>query len=180
MLWPADTPVPLAAGIEETRAYLRMGAAVDDAVIAGLLRAATVLCEDFTGLALVARAVVERLPAHSAWQKLALTPVRTIDMVTGLPAEGSGFALATDARETQIDANGDGWVRVTRPGAAGRVEIAYQAGLSDDAGSVPDALRQGIVMLCAHLHRMRDGEGGSAPPAAVTALWRPWRRVRLS
>ena len=36
----------------------------------------------------------------------------------------------------------------------------------------------GVVLLTAHLFDHRGGE--SAPPAAVTALWRPWRRMRLA
>lgn len=180
MLWPGDTPLPLAAGIEEARVYLRMGAAIDDAVIAGLLRSATALCEEFTGIALVARAAAERRPAKCAWQRLSLTPVHSIDGITGLPADGAGFALGADAFATDIDANGDGWVQVIRPGAAGRIQVAYTAGLSPDAGTVPDPLRQGIIMMCAHLYRLRDGDGGTNPPAAVTALWQPWRRVRLA
>jgi hypothetical protein len=43
---------------------------------------------------------------------------------------------------------------------------------------VPEPLRQGIVRLAAHLYAAR-GEVEAVPPAAVAALWRPWRRVRL-
>ena len=41
------------------------------------------------------------------------------------------------------------------------------------------ALRQGIVRFAAHQYRERDAGGATAPPAAVTALWRPFRRVML-
>lgn len=40
-----------------------------------------------------------------------------------------------------------------------------------------EPLRQGIVRLVAHMHLHRDGD--QSPPAAVAALWRPWRRMRL-
>ena len=45
-----------------------------------------------------------------------------------------------------------------------------------------DGLRHGIVRHAAHQYRERDAglEGGSYPPAAVAALWRPWRTLRLS
>ena len=43
--------------------------------------------------------------------------------------------------------------------------------------AAPGALAQGMVLLVAHLFENRTGEG--VPPAAVAALWRPFRRVRL-
>ena len=53
------------------------------------------------------------------------------------------------------------------------------AGMASDGNGVPEPLRQGIVRLTAYLFNARDGSGGE-PPAAVTALWRPYRRMRLS
>jgi uncharacterized phage protein (predicted DNA packaging) len=41
------------------------------------------------------------------------------------------------------------------------------------------ALRQGIVRFAAHQFRERDTRDADAPPAAVAALWRPFRTVRL-
>jgi hypothetical protein len=49
-----------------------------------------------------------------------------------------------------------------------------------DGGSwdaLPPPVAQGVVLLIAHLFADRDGT--AAPPAAVAALWRPWRRMRL-
>jgi hypothetical protein len=38
-----------------------------------------------------------------------------------------------------------------------------------------------VVRLAADAYRRRDGDGaGSQPPTAVAALWRPWRRMRLT
>jgi hypothetical protein len=42
--------------------------------------------------------------------------------------------------------------------------------------AVPAPVRQGIAMLVQHLF---DDRGGSVPPAAVAALWRPYRAARL-
>ena len=39
--------------------------------------------------------------------------------------------------------------------------------------------RPRLLRLVAHLFASRDEDGGE-PPAAVTALWRPYRRMRLS
>ena len=47
---------------------------------------------------------------------------------------------------------------------------------------LPDAIRHGVIRLCAHQHRGRDDERKAAavPPSVVAALWRPWRRMRLA
>lgn len=171
---PPCEPVSLA----EAKAYLRVEHGDEDALIAGLIAAARGLCEAFTGLALIERRVVETVLASGDWRRLTATPVTAVIGVEGLPAEEPGFPLATDAYAVDIDANGDGWVRVTRPGSAGRARVTYRAGLATDWNGVAEPLRQGMLRLVAHLYAHRDGDGG-APPAAVTALWRPWRRVRL-
>src|SRR3546814_17264680 len=97
--------------------------------------------------------------------------------VTGLPAEGAVFALPIGAYGVDIDGNGDGWVRVTASGAAGRVDVTFMAGLATDLAGLPEAIRQGVVRLAAHLFATREGVGG-APAAVVGALWRAWRGLR--
>ena len=163
---PAVAPI----GIDFVKAYKRIEHEAEDGLIAALVRTAAGLCEGFTGQALIAREVVETLPVSSEWRRLAITPVRSIDAVGELPVDG--YAI-------DIDANGDGWVRVTQAGAVARLSVIYQAGMAAEWNGVPEALRQGIVRLVAHLHAHRDRAGDEGPPAAVAALWRPWRRMRL-
>src|SRR3546814_4978661 len=57
-LLPGEAPVSL----NEARGWLRLGATIDDAVIAGLVRAATNICEAFIGQWLVVRAGEEVAP----------------------------------------------------------------------------------------------------------------------
>ena len=92
---------------------------------------------------------------------------------------GWNFPLPVASYAIDIDPSGNGWVRVSQPGAAGRMRVTYAAGMAADAAQVPDVLRQGIIMLAAHLHRERDRDVPLDPPAAVAALWRPWRRMRI-
>ena len=88
--------------------------------------------------------------------------------------------LPIEAYAIDIDAGGDGWVRLTAPVAVSRLLVGYHAGLSPDWSSLPEALRQGIVRLVAHGYAHRDAADDAGPPAAVAALWRPWRRMRLA
>lgn len=176
---PGQPAPAMAVSVLEAKAYLRIEGEDEDALIAGLIRSATSLCEQFTGQLLIARDATEIIPTSAEWQRLRQTPVQAITGVEGLPADGAAFALPVESYAIDIDGNGDGWVRVTQPGAADRAIVTYRAGMAVDWNGVPEAVRQGIVRLVAHLFTHRDAADGSGPPAVVAALWRPWRRMRL-
>ncbi|HEY0623535.1 head-tail connector protein, partial [Sphingomonas sp.] len=163
--------------LEEAKAYLRLEGSGEDALLARLIATATALCEAFTGTVLVQREAAETLRAARDWQPLAHAPVVAITGVEALADDGTAAPLAADAYAIDIDAAGTGWVRLTRPGAAERLRVTCRAGLADDAAGVPAPLAQGVILLAAHLFDRRELPG--APPAAITALWRPWRRIRL-
>jgi uncharacterized phiE125 gp8 family phage protein len=177
MLAPPFPAAAIAAARDAARLHLRISGAAEDALLAAHAATALALCEAFTGQALIVRGWSEILAWHGAWQRLGGAPVTAIDSVEGLPADGAGFTLPAESYAIDIDAHGEGWVRVTQPGAAGRVQVGYAAGLAPDWDGLPAPLTQGVVMLTAHLFEARAS--GGAPPAAVAALWRPWRRVRL-
>ena len=166
-----------AVSMAEAQAYARVETGEEEALLAGLVRSASALCEQFTGQVLMLRPFEEVIRASGAWQRLSLTPVRSIDEVAVLAADGGATVLPMSDYAIDVDANGDGWVRLTT-GGAGRVRVTGQVGLASGANGVPEPLRQGILRLVAHLFATRDGSGGE-PPAAVTALWRPYRRMRL-
>ena len=171
-----EEPVqPGSAATEAARAYLRVETGEEDVLIARLVGSAAGLCEAFTGQSLIRRSFTDVLPRTGAWQRLGRTPVAAVTAVDELRPDGSHAPLPASGYAVDIDANGDGWVRVTS--AAGRISINYQAGIASDWSSAPEALRQGVVRLAAHLYTHRTDD--SPPPAAVTALWRPWRRMRL-
>lgn len=178
-VFPAPFPDGVIAGAREAvKAHLRLVGDGEDALIAGYAASALALGEAFTGTAWIAREWTDVVPVSRAWQRLGVAPVAAITLVEGLPAEGAAFALPSDAYAIDIDAGGDGWVRVVAPGAAGRVRVTLSAGAAAGWGDLPPPLAQGAVLLIAHL--FQHGEGEAAPPAAVSALWRPWRRMRLS
>jgi uncharacterized phiE125 gp8 family phage protein len=165
------------AAVAEAKAYLRIELAGEDALMARLIAAAAELCERFTGQVLLARGFSEIVPASAAWQRIGATPVRAIVAVEALAADGTATALGVGEYAIDIDANGDGWVRVTAAGEAKRVRVSGEAGIAADWTALPETLRQGILRLAAHLYAHRDGAGDAGPPAAVSALWRPWRRM---
>ena len=171
---------PEAAGAAKD--FLRVERADEDGLVAGLAEAAAELCEAFTGQALLARGFAETLAASRAWQRLGRAPVRAILSVEALAGEGPAQPLAAGAYAVDIDSNGEGWVRLTAPGDARRIRVGYRAGMAEAWGGLPSAIRHGIVRLAAFFYTSRvpdGGRAGEAPPAAVTALWRPYRRLRL-
>ena len=81
----------------------------------------------------------------------------------------------------ELDADGGGRVLVRNSGAAGRIAVRFIAGLAGDWAALPDGLRHGVLRLAAHLYRARESDAPPAlPPAAVAAMWRPWRQLRLA
>lgn len=171
---PGEAPVSL----NEARGWLRLGPTVDDAVVAQLVRAATNLCEAFIGQRLIIRAAEEFLPLRRGRVRLAARPVVAIDAVTLVRRDGGEAPLAPGDYRTESAGDGSLCLTPHDPGDAAALRVAYRAGLATGANDVPEAIRQGIIRMTQHLHDARDGEGG-APPAAIAALWQPWRRMTL-
>lgn len=171
---PGDAPVSL----NEARSWLRMGATIDDAVVAGLIRAATGICEVFVGQWLIVRAGEEILSWRAGAVQPTVRPIVAIDGVALLLRGGGELALDTAGYSALIGRDGTATIRIFDPGEAERVRLSYRAGLAEDANGIPEAIRQGILRMMQHLHDARDGSG-TAPPAAIAALWQPWRRLTL-
>ena len=173
-LLPGEAPVSL----NEARGWLRLGATIDDAVVAQLVRAATNICEAFIGQWLVVRAGEEVAPLPAECIALGARPVFAVDGVILLSPDGSEQPLGEEAYRVTIARDGSACIVVPDPGEAARVRVAYRAGMAEGANGVPEAIRQGIVRMTQHLHDARDGTG-AGPPAAIAALWQPWRRLTL-
>jgi uncharacterized phiE125 gp8 family phage protein len=167
-----------AVTMSEAQAYVRIETGEEEAVLAGLIRTASALCESFLNQVVVAREFSAELPVSGRWERLAVTPVRSIASVDAVGGTGVATPLPSGSYAVDIDFNGDGWVRVSNCGAA-RVRVSGTVGLAVDENGVPEPIRQGVLRLVAHLFTKRDGAGGN-PPAAETALWRPYRRMRLA
>ena len=170
--------------LSEAQAYLRIETGEDEALLAGLIRSASGLCEAFLNQVVIARGFELTVAACGQWERLAITPVRSITDVSSLDSNGVATALPATSYQIDIDSTGDGWVRFSQSQyvngvGASRLHVTGTAGMAEGENDVPEPLRQGVLRLVAHLFTERDGSGGQ-PPAAGTALWRPYRRLRLS
>jgi uncharacterized phiE125 gp8 family phage protein len=164
--------------LSEAQAYVRIETGEEEAVLAGLIRTASGLCEAFINQIVIARDFAVDLPSSGAWERLPITPVRSITGVQSVDLADVATAVPSDNYTVDIDFAGDGWVRLAQASGS-RIRVSGRAGIADDENGVPEPIRQGVLRLVAHLFTSRDGDGGE-PPAAVTALWRPYRRTRLA
>ncbi len=184
---PAVEPVTLA----EAKAWLRLDAGDDDALVTTLTTAARLHVEATTGLALITqswRLVRDGWPPDGT-VKLPVSPLQSLTAITAYDAEGAGSELALDDVLTDAAANpsslllpagfGAGRVFRSRQG----IEIDYVAGCGDDGASVPAALRQTMLTLLAYWFENRDAVvmagAGSIIPQNFDLMVAPYRAVRL-
>lgn len=163
-----------AAAMTELKAWVRVTTGEDDDQLAGQLRAAIGMCEQFTGSLVLMREMAVVLAVRSGWIDLPPRPVRAILSVSRLD-DDMPTSLTAGEYEVEIDTLGNGRVWVHPASPVDKIEVELEAGLTADWNEVPEPLRQGIVRLAGHLYL--DREGTSALPAAVNALWRPFRRL---
>jgi len=163
--------------VADIKAYLRIETDDEAALLSSLIAAAVTRAEQFCGQLLIRRAVTERMVARHDWQRLGVVPVAAI---VGLESALSSIPLATPQFAIDLDGEGRGWVRVTDPSVVGLVVVQYVAGLVGGWDTLPEALRHAVIRLTAYLYTSRDAAIDAGPPAAVAALLRPYRRVRLS
>src|SRR5690606_9630510 len=169
------------AALGELKAWLGITISGDDAALTALLRASLETFEAFTGAMPLAALCEEIMPASTAWQWLASRPVQAVTWVEGIPAEEARFAIPVEDYAVDLSADGGAMFRLMRQGTAGRVAVRFSAGLAADWEALPDGLRHGVLRLAAHHYRQRESDAPPAvTPAAVAALWRPWRRMRVA
>ncbi|MGB7407204.1 MAG: hypothetical protein WA908_01750 [Pontixanthobacter sp.] len=181
IITPAD---PGAAALDALKQWLAISTHTDDVALVTLLHAAIDMCEGFTGTIPLSLTAEETLPIRNIWHCLNARPVHAIIGADVINASGNRTPLPPDAYDLELDGDGTGRVRITTSDDGGRIAIRYIAGLAAEWAEVPEALRHGIIRLAAQLFRERDVEGETSasrvPPAAVAALWQPWRRLRVA
>lgn len=175
----AESIAPPEAAVTAAKEYLRIETAQEDALVARLVATAIGHAEGFIGSALLMRAMEQWFDgAVRDWQQIRRAPVVTIDAVEAVARDGSATALDIEAYGLDIDAGGEGWIRLIDPGAARRVRVRFMAGMAAEWEALPEAIAHGLVRLAAHFYANRDRPDVTAP-AEIMALWWPWRRIRL-
>lgn len=189
------TPVATAAlPLQGFKDHLRLSSGfgdedLQDAILAGHLRAALAVIEARTGKALMSRGFTLRLSRwrisrRGAGQSLPLAPVGRILWVKLVSAAGdavtldpAGYALVQDMARPHLVGRGTG-LPVIADG--GTVEICFEAGFGAAWADLPVDLAQAVMLLAAEFYENRQaGALIQALPLAVHGLIEPWRTVRL-
>ena len=170
---------PAPEALAELKQWLAMASSRDDPALARLIGASLDMFEDFTGRIPLEATFEEVLPAGGAWQRLSSRPVTAVLGLEAVGSDGARSPLPGHAAMIELTVDESATVRVLRPVSSGRIAVRFVAGLASGWSELPEGLRHGVVRCAAHLHQAAAGSGEQLP-ASVAALWRPWRRLRLS
>lgn len=192
-------PAMLPVSLVEAKLHLRVDHNDDDALIEGLVRAATEHFDGWTGI--LGRCLVEQewsqtFDGFAPELPLLLGPVISISSVTvGSEAIDSG------SYSLKVDSGGNSRVVVDGVSASGETSVVYKAGYAtipevpavpgdgeEDPGTpaipakstVPDPLKVAILLLVGHWYQNREASITTAInelPFAANALIAPYRRV---
>lgn len=167
------------APLAELKQWLAITTDAEDELLVDLLAVAHAMCERFTGLVPYNCEVRETFAATGIAFVFATRPVIGLIDATAIDHGLNRRLLdASEATFERVDADG-GRLTLTSAIDEPQVEVRFYAGLTDDWSRIDDGLRQGIIRYAAHQYRERDGSAADSPPAAIAALWRPYRRMRL-
>lgn len=171
--------VPPAAALAELKAYLRIEDGREDALLAGLLRAATETVEAMLGVLLFERQVEERGCLVGGRLALSAEPAREL-VSASVPAAGGGeILLASGEAVLTVSRHGVGSVQVPGLGEGAELVVRYRAGTASSWNWVPEVLRLSVVRAAAHFHAHRDAADDAGLPPAVKRMLAPWRSRRL-
>lgn len=173
---PASEPLSLA----EAKLFLRVDHDAEDDLVADLIVAAREAVEAWARRALILRRVIE---TKDNWcfdalgaVRLTLAPIAEIHeiRVSGETISPSNYALdaAHDPPRLRFSAAPPS---PSTPVAG--IEIEYDAGYGEDAGDVPEALRQAVRLALAAAYE--DRAGNVALPEAARTLIGPFRTLHL-
>lgn len=176
-------PVPGDAALAELKHWLGINRPNEDDSLRQLLGTSLAICEAFTGKAPLRQTVEEIVPLIGGWQELVARPVSTLVSAAVLGDNGQRTPIASLPDALAWRTGTSGCIRLLRPFEGQGLVLQLVVGIAADWAALPAPLRHGIIRLAAHHFREREGasanRANSVPPASVTALWRPWREVRL-
>lgn len=170
---------PPGAALGELKAFLRVEDSREDALLAGLLRAATETVEAMLGLLLFERDVEERGCAEGGAFALTAEPARILVDVRVELADGSLRLLSALEASLKLDGNGCGKLALAGVADGTALVVRYRAGMATDWNWVPETLRLAVIRVASHFFSHRDGADDGGIPPAVRRMISPWRTRRM-
>lgn len=173
-------PVPGDAALAELKHWLGITRPNEDETLTRLLATSLTICEAFTGRTPLRQTVEESVALVAEWQELVSRPVTEITAASVVAGDGARAPVTVLAEALEWRIGPAACVRLLRPFDGQALALQLTVGIAADWEGLPPPLRHGIIRLAAHHFRDREGKPGAVPPASVTALWRPWREMRLA
>ncbi len=183
-------PAALAVLLTTAKAHLRVSHSSEDTILGVYLGAAIRYVEEITGRALITQSWTLTLPGFSDLIVLPRPPFTSLTTFTYLD-EDSVSRTVSSSLYTSDTASDPGAIR-RKPGSswpttdctASCVTAVYAAGYGASETSVPDPIKQAILLLVGHFYENREAVsvGGSTPteyPLAVDALLMPYRLLQV-
>lgn len=184
---PAVEPVSLS----EAKNYLRVDHDDEDILIASLITAARMHIEIATDQAMITQSwsyYLDQWP-EDLHVDVSLGPIQTVDEIRlyasddtmAVYAAENYFADLASKPGRIIRRAGLSWPKPGR--VANGIEVVLTTGYGDNAGDVPDALKQAIFLLLAHWYETRAvvsiGSNVAQIPETAAHLIAPYKMVRL-
>jgi uncharacterized phiE125 gp8 family phage protein len=155
--------------LEEVKDHLKVSGTDEDSIITAYIKAATRVCEEYTGLSFTVQ--TRSIGLHCfPWNKgipIPYGPVTGISSFTYVDADDADQVLEIETGYT-VDESGiytlnavDSW-----PEGGGSLLIEYEAGFTE----TPDNLKVAVMQVTADLYEGRQGEGGIISTATKVLL----------
>jgi len=184
---PAAEPVTLA----DAKAFLKLDASDEDALVSTLVTAARLHVEGATGRALISqswRLVLDDWPV-SRMIRLPVSPLISLDAITAYGEDGdpetlplAGVLWDATASPALVFLPQDFGATIPLRSRQG-IEIDFTAGYGTDPADVPAALRQAMLTLVAYWFENRDtlviAGSGAVIPSGLDLMLGPYRSIRL-
>jgi uncharacterized phiE125 gp8 family phage protein len=169
---PASEPVSLT----EAKLYLRVDHANDDTLISDLIIAARMTAEGWLKRSLITQSWKLAYDDYICEEvDLPIGPVNTITSVVTFNRDGSNQTLSNATY--YLNAAKDALIFDT-VNFGFRIEIIYETGYGS-AGSVPKAIKQGMLEHIAAMYDRRGEADEIALPEQTICLYLPFRELRL-
>lgn len=180
---PVAEPVTLA----EAKAHLRISHGDEDQLITALICSARRVAEARTGLCFMRQVWTY---FRDCWPEdgviaLPLSPVLSVEELAVFGEddekaviEPSHYLVDSASRPARVMLRGSRiWQRPGR--AVNGIAVTIEAGFGAVGESVPQPLRQAMLMLVAHWYENRGTDAPPPLPVSIDALLGPYRAVRL-
>lgn len=174
MIRTLSIPTTLPVSLQEVKDYLKIDHTEEDALLKGLIEAASGLVEQETGRSLLTRtwqlhSLGVDLPDGSLRLSLPFPPLQSV--ITVRSVDPSARVLPKEAYTVEWDRP----LPSLRLRSLGKTfEVVYKAGYGEQETDIPPPLRQAILLLVAEMYEQRTATSTLKEQSLVHVLLRPY------